>query len=253
MGVRARARVARRRHAQGALRAVHRRQGRAASATAGRSPRSTRRPRSRWPRSPGRPPPTWTSAVRAARSAFRRSLGRTVGQGAREVPLPDRPDPPGAVARVRGPRVDGLRQADQGVARRRRAARRGALLVLRRLGGQARVRVPGPRREAARRRRPDHPVELPAADARLEDRAGARRRQHGRPQARVDDAAQSRSSSPTSAARPTCRPASSTSSRGRARSGWRSSPIPASTRSRSRARPRSAGRSSRASPAPTRA
>jgi hypothetical protein len=28
--------------------------------------------------------------------------------------------------------------------------------------------------EAARRRRPDHPVELPAADARLEDRAGAR-------------------------------------------------------------------------------
>ena len=29
-------------------------------------------------------------------------------------------------------------------ARRRRAARRGALLVLRRLGGQARVRVPGP-------------------------------------------------------------------------------------------------------------
>ena len=39
------------------------------------------------------------------------------------------------------------------------------------------------------RRRPDHPVELPAADAGLEDRAGARRRQHRRPQARLDDAA----------------------------------------------------------------
>ena len=31
---------------------------------------------------------------------------------------------------------------------------------------------------AGRRLRPDHPVELPAADARLEDRAGARARQH---------------------------------------------------------------------------
>ena len=30
--------------------------------------------------------------------------------------------------------------------------------------------------EAARRRGPDHPVELPAADARVEDRAGARER-----------------------------------------------------------------------------
>ena len=48
---------------------------------------------------------------------------------------------------------------------------------------------PGRARDAARRRRPDHPVELPAADARLEDRAGPRRRQHGRPQARLHDAA----------------------------------------------------------------
>ena len=42
---------------------------------------------------------------------------------------------------------------------------------------------------AARRRRPDHPLELPAADARLEDRAGARGRQHRRAQAGRDDAA----------------------------------------------------------------
>ena len=92
-------------------------------------------------------------AVRAARNAFRKTLGLAARPRAGEVPVPDRADPPGAVARVRGPRVDGLRQADQGVARRRRAARRGPLLVLRRLGRQARVRVPRPRREAARRRR----------------------------------------------------------------------------------------------------
>ena len=42
---------------------------------------------------------------------------------------------------------------------------------------------------AARRRRPDHPVELPAADAGVEDRARARLRQHGRAQAGRDDAA----------------------------------------------------------------
>jgi aldehyde dehydrogenase (NAD+) len=35
-----------------------------------------------------------------------------------------------------------------------------------------------------RRLRPDHPVEFPAADAGLEDRPGARRRQHGRAEAR---------------------------------------------------------------------
>ena len=38
----------------------------------------------------------------------------------------------------------------------------------------------------ARRRRPGHPVELPAADAGVEDRPGAGLRQHGRPQARRD-------------------------------------------------------------------
>ena len=42
---------------------------------------------------------------------------------------------------------------------------------------------------AARRRRPGHPVELPAADAGVEDRAGAGVRQHGRAQAGRDHAA----------------------------------------------------------------
>ena len=46
-----------------------------------------------------------------------------------------------------------------------------------RLGRADRERVP--RLSAGRRLRPDHPVEFSAADAGLEDRAGARRRQHG--------------------------------------------------------------------------
>jgi aldehyde dehydrogenase (NAD+) len=65
----------------------------------------------------------------------------------------------------------------------------GALLLLRRLGRQARARRPGRRSPAARRRRADHPVELPAAHARVEGRARAGVRQHRRPQAGGDDAA----------------------------------------------------------------
>ena len=63
------------------------------------------------------------------------------------------------------------------------------VLLLRRLGRQAVVRRPRARPEAARRRRSDHPVELPDHDAGVEDRAGAGRRQHGRAQARRDHAA----------------------------------------------------------------
>ena len=109
-------------------------------------------------------------AVAAAREAFR-DWSTHPGQRAREVPVPDRAHPAGALARVRGARVAERRQADQGVARRRPAARGGALLLLRGLGRQARVRVPEPLAAAARRRRPDHPVELPAADAGVEARA----------------------------------------------------------------------------------
>ena len=47
----------------------------------------------------------------------------------------------------------------------------------------------GGRPAAARRRRPGHPVELPAADAGVEDRPGAGLRQHRRAQAGRDDAA----------------------------------------------------------------
>ena len=76
---------------------------------------------------------------------------------------------------------DRQRQADPRVARHRHSARRPPFLSSRRLGLADRERVPG--HEAGRRVRADHPVEFPAADARLEDRAGARRRQHGRAEA----------------------------------------------------------------------
>ena len=74
--------------------------------------------------------------------------------------------------------------------------RQPALLRRRRAqpGGQGRGRVPrglhvlgAPR--GGRRRRPDRALELPADDGDLEDRPGARDRQHDRPQARPDDAA----------------------------------------------------------------
>ena len=98
-------------------------------------------------------------------------LGEAAGPRAREVPVPHRAHPPGAIPRVRGGRDDELRQADQGVAGRRRAARRSALLLLRRLGRQARVRLPEPHAALARRGGPGHPLELPAAHAGLEDRS----------------------------------------------------------------------------------
>ena len=111
---------------------------------------------------------------------------------------------------------------------------------------------PGRTAAAARRGRPGHPLELPAADAGLEDRAGAGRRQHGRAQAGQRRRRSRRCSSPTSAARRTCRRASSTSSPDRARSASRWSSIPTSTRSPSPARPPSARRSAGPSPARTR-
>ena len=227
--------VRRRRVARAALRRVvhdHLARGRGA-ARRGRAGRGRGRRRSR-------------SRPRARRS---RTAGRRLRPvRARQVPLPDRAHPPGALARVRGARVAERRQADQGVARRRPAARRGALLLLRRLGRQARVRVPEPAAAPARRRGPDHPVELPAADAGLEGRAGTRRGEHRRAQAGRDDAADG--------APVLRRPAPGRAAAGRRQHRHRRRPRPApsssstraSTRSRSRARPRSARRSSASSP-----
>ena len=106
-----------------------------------------------------------------------------------QVPVPDRPDHPGARPRAGRAGVARQRQADPGVPRRRRPAGRRALLLLRRLGRQARPRRLRRRPAAARRGRPGHPVELPAADAGLEDRAGAGLRQHRGAQAGRDHAA----------------------------------------------------------------
>ena len=108
----------------------------------------------------------------------------------RQVPLQDRPARAGAQPRARRRREPRQRQADQGEPGCRRAARRGVVLLLRRLGRQARLRRPRRQPARARRRCAGHPVELPAAHARVEDRAGARRGQHRRDQAGRDHAAQ---------------------------------------------------------------
>ena len=119
------------------------------------------------------------------------------------------------VAAGAGPRVcragePRQRQADPGVAGRRHPAGRGALLLLRGLGGQARARRVRPGAAAAGRGRPGHPLELPADDGRMEARAGAGRRQHLRAQAGRDDAADRAAAGRGRATRPGCRPAWST-------------------------------------------
>ena len=92
-------------------------------------------------------------------------------------------------------------------------------LLRRRARAAARRHDPGRRRagvhraRAARRRRADHAVELPAHDRRLEARAGARRRQHRRAQAGRADAAD-RAALRRAASRPGCPTAWSTWSSG---------------------------------------
>ena len=99
---------------------------------------------------------------------------------------------PRAQGRARPPPVARGRQ-DAARRRRRGGARRAHLQVLRRRGAaprrrEAAVGAPGHRRRgdarAGRRRRPHHAVELSDRDSGVEDRAGARVRQHGRVQAR---------------------------------------------------------------------
>ena len=101
---------------------------------------------------------------------------------------------------------------------------------------------------AGRGGRLDRAVELPDHDGRLEDRPGARGRQHGHPQAVGADAADRPGPRPRSP--PTsCRPASSTSSPGPARrSAIRSSATPRSGWSRSPATPTPASTSPRSRP-----
>ena len=130
-----------------------------------------------------------THRSRGARNGGRRrGGGRRGAQGAagvvatlwRRTGAPSlRARPPCAEARALpgGARKRRQRQADPRIARHRRAAGRAPLLSSRRLGLADRRRVP--RHAAGRRLRPDHPVELPAVDAGVEDRAGAGGGQYG--------------------------------------------------------------------------
>ncbi len=96
---------------------------------------------------------------------------------------------------------------------------------------------------AGRRVRADHPVELPAADGRLEARPGARRRLHDRAEAGRADAAERAAPRRARARGRASRRACSTCSPATARPARRSSITRASTRSPSPARPRSGARS----------
>ena len=102
---------------------------------------------------------------------------------------------------------------------------------------------------AARRRRPDRALELPAGDRLVEGRAGARRRQHDRAQAgRADPADRARAGADRARGR-AARGRAQRRRRARARSaasGWSSTPT--SPRSPSPARPRSAAGSPPAPP-----
>ena len=131
--------------------------------------------------------------------------GRAGGSRAVAAPAGDarRGEARGALAH----RVAQRRQADQRRARRGRHGRAG-LPLLRGRGRQA-LRRDDPRRgrrrhdvpRAARRRRADHAVELPAQHRVVEDRAGARLRQHDRDQAGRADAALDRCGSASSRSR----------------------------------------------------
>ena len=195
------------------------------------------------PRCRTRPPRT--SSSRSTPPTPPRTRGaETSDHGALARPQRDRRRHRGEPRDALDRRELGQRQAGARDARRRPPARDRPLPLLRerhpRRGGvdlrdrQGHGRLPLPR--AARRRRPDHPVQLPAADGGVEDRPGARRRQlHGRqagqPDAVVDPQA-GRGHRATSS-----RPACSTSSTVPARRSARRSPrTSASPRSPSPAR-----------------
>ena len=145
MGVRARPRVDRPRHARGLATACSSTGSSSSRSRGTASRRSTRRRRSRSPRSPRPERRTWRWPSR--RPATRRTSWRALPGSERAKYLYRiARAAPGTGARVRGAGVDERRQADQGVARRRHPARGRALLLLRRLGRQAGVRVPRPAR-----------------------------------------------------------------------------------------------------------
>ncbi len=127
-------------------------------------------PRSRRPATPTRTAGQELAPSERAKYLFR--IARILQERSRELAVAESLDGGKPISRVAG---------------RRPAARGRAFLLLRRLGGQARVRLE-PAAAAARGGRPDHSLELPPADACVEGRARVGLWQHGRAQAGRDDA-----------------------------------------------------------------
>ena len=128
----------------------------------------------------------------------------------RDLSLRDRaadPEEQPALCRARDPRQ---RQVDPRDARHRHPAGRPPFLSSCRLGRDHGERISRP--DSGRGLRPDHPVELSAPHARLEDRAGDRPRQHVSSSSRRSSRRSPRFSSPRSAGWRVCRRAWSTSS-----------------------------------------
>ena len=123
--------------------------------------------------------------------------GKTSARRARAHPQQDRRQDGEQSQAARDGRDARQRQADPRDDARRPAARRRSLPLLRRLHprpGRLDLRDRSRHRRlslprAARRRRPDHSVELPDPDGGVEARSGARRRQLRRAEARRADAA----------------------------------------------------------------
>ena len=158
--------------------------------TGRRSRRSTRRPRSRWPRSPGPPRPDVDKAIRSARRATGKSWGQLPGRERAKYLF--------RIARIlqeRSREFAVLESMDSGkpIKESRDVDVPLAAAHFWYYAGWADkldYAFPGRVARPARGGRPGHPLELPAAHARLEDRPGARRRQHGRAQAGQHDAAE---------------------------------------------------------------
>ena len=103
-------------------------------------------------------------------AGLRHGLGSDARARAREVPLPDRPDHPGARA-ASSPSSNRSTTASRSKSRATSTSLWSPHTSSTTRAGPTSSRTPASARPAARRRRPGHPVELPAADAGLEDRA----------------------------------------------------------------------------------
>ena len=200
-----------------------------------------------------RAPPTSTAPSPPPAAPTTRVWGRMPRRRPRQVPLPHRPHPAGARPRVRRAGDARQRQADQGDAATSTCRWRRRTSSTTRAGptsSSTPASAPNPRPLGVVGQ--VIPWNFPLLMLAWKIAPGAGRRQHRRPQAGRDHAADRAAVRRGRASRPTCRRASSTSSPAPARPGSASSTTRTSTRSRSPARPRSASRSPARSPAPAR-